>query len=184
MGAKRGRAKRNEQRSRVQEPGRKHEKSGWRERGNRGSESGAGHWGSSCEAEPGRAERKKQRLSSELLKRKRTEREAEVKHRPRRRNPKGDHLWNGCGSDAGQDERKQTAKPSTRTGKEGMRNQAGKNGESQEAKAEGRTGEATVRRKREERKGRSRGLSSRKGSGRDRKETEAERKGKSPKAKA
>ena len=55
----------------------RHEKSGWRERGNRGSESGDGHWGSSCEAEPGRAERKKQRLSSELLKRKRTEREAE-----------------------------------------------------------------------------------------------------------
>ena len=43
-----------------------------------------------------------------------------------------------------------------------MRDQAGKNGESQEAKAEGRTGEATVRRKREERKGRNSGLSSRK----------------------
>ena len=57
-----------------------------------------------------------------------------------------------------------------------MRDQAGKNGESQEAKAEGRTGEATVRRKREEWKGRSRGLSSRKGSGRDRKGTKAERK--------
>ena len=57
-----------------------------------------------------------------------------------------------------------------------MRDQAGKNGESQEAKAEGCTGEATVRRKREERKGRNRRLSSRKESGRDRKGTEAERK--------
>ena len=46
-----------------------------------------------------------------------------------------------------------------------MRDQAGKNGEGQEAKAEGRTGEATVRRKREERKGRSSGLSSRKRNG-------------------
>ena len=49
----------------------RHEKSGWRERGNRGSESGGGHWGSSCEAEPGRAERKKQRLSSQNPKLKR-----------------------------------------------------------------------------------------------------------------
>ena len=73
--------------------------------------------------------------------------------------------------------RKETnRKPSTGTGEEGMRNQAGKNGESQEAKAEGRTGEATVRRSREVRKGRSRRLSSRKGSRRDRKGTEAERK--------
>ena len=46
-----------------------------------------------------------------------------------------------------------------------MRDQAGTNGESQEAKAEGRTGEATVRRKREERKGRNRRLSSRKRNG-------------------
>ena len=32
----------------------KHERSGWRERGNRGSESGNGHRESSCKAEPGR----------------------------------------------------------------------------------------------------------------------------------
>ena len=51
-----------------------------------------------------------------------------------------------------------------------MRDQAGKNGGSQEAKAEGRTGEATVRRKREERKGRNSGLSSRKRNGSGRKE--------------
>ena len=60
----------------------------------------------------------------------------EVRHRPRRRNLKGDHLWNGCGSEAGKDERKPTEKPSTGTGEEGMGNQAGKNGESKEAKAE------------------------------------------------
>ena len=39
------------------------------------------------------------------------------------------HLRNGCGSETGKDERKHTAKLSTRTGKEGMRNQAGENGE-------------------------------------------------------
>ena len=101
MGAKRGRMKGNKQEAEYENLEGRHEKSGRRERGNRGSESGDGHWGSSCEAEPGRAERKKQRLSSELLKRKRTEREAEVRHRPRRRDSKGDHLWNGCGSEAG-----------------------------------------------------------------------------------
>ena len=37
----------------------------------------------------------------------------------------GKHLWNGCGSEAGKGERKRTAKPSTGTWKEGMRNQAG-----------------------------------------------------------
>ena len=57
-----------------------------------------------------------------------------------------------------------------------MGNQAGKNGESQEAKAEGRTGEATVRRKREERKGRNSGLSSRKRNGCGRKEADGKRK--------
>ena len=39
--------------------------------GERGSESGIGNCGSHCEAEAGMAERKKQRLSSEMLKRKR-----------------------------------------------------------------------------------------------------------------
>ena len=57
-----------------------------------------------------------------------------------------------------------------------MGNQVGRNGESQEAKVEGRTGEATVRRKREERKGRNSGLSSRKGSRSGRKKADAERK--------
>ena len=49
--------------------------------------------------------------------------------------------------------RKETnRKPSTRTWKEGMRNQAGEKGETEEARAEAGTGEAAVRRNREERK--------------------------------
>ena len=60
----------------------------------------------------------------------------EVRHRPRRVKPKGDHLWNSCGSEAGKDERKPTAKPSTRIGKERMGNQAGENEETEEARAE------------------------------------------------
>ena len=52
--------------------GGKHEKSGWRERGNRGSESGDGHCGSNCEAEPGREGKEEQRLSSQNPKLKRT----------------------------------------------------------------------------------------------------------------
>ena len=67
----------------------RHEKSGWRERGNRGSESGDGHWGSSCEAEPGRAERKKQRLSSELLKRKWTKGSGSQASAPEKRFERG-----------------------------------------------------------------------------------------------
>ena len=62
----------------------------------------------------------------------------------------GKYLWNGCGSEAGKSERKRTAKPSTGTWKEGMRNQAGEKGESLKAKAEGRTGEAAARQGREE----------------------------------
>ena len=63
---------------------------------------------------------------------------------------RGKHLRNGCGSESGKGERKQTAKPSTGTWKEGMRNQAGEKGESLKAKAEGRTGEAAARQSREE----------------------------------
>ena len=63
-----------------------------------------------------------------------------------------------------------------------MRDQAGKNGESQKAKAEGRTGEATVRRKREERKGRNSRLSSWKRNGSGRKEANGKRKTRKVKA--
>ena len=66
----------------------------------------------------------------------------------------GKHLWNGCGSEAGKSERKLTAKPSTGTWKEGMRNQAGEKGETVEVRTETGTGKATVRRGREDWKGR------------------------------
>ena len=69
----------------------------------------------------------------------------------------GKHLWNGCGSEAGKSEKKQTAKPSTGTWKESMRNQAGEKGETEEARAETGTGEATVRRNREEKERKNRG---------------------------
>ena len=54
----------------------------------------------------------------------------------------GKHLWNGCGSEAGKSERKLTAKPSTGTRKEGMRNQAGDKGETVEVRAETGTGKS------------------------------------------
>ena len=72
MGAKRGRTKGNEQKAEYENLEGRHERSGRGERGNRGSESGDGNCGSHCEAEAGMAERKKQRLSSEMLKRKQT----------------------------------------------------------------------------------------------------------------
>ena len=67
------------------------------------------------------------------------------------------HLWNGCGSEAGKSERKLTAKPSTGTRKEGMRNQAGEKGETEKARAEPGTGKATVRQGREEMERKNRG---------------------------
>ena len=76
-------------------------------------------------------------------------------------------------------ERKRTAKPSTGTWKEGMRDQVGEKGETEEARAETGTGEAAVRRNREEKERKHRRLSSRKRKGRGRKE--AERKWKIPK---
>ena len=51
---------------------RAHEKSGGKERGNRGSESGIGHRESICETEPGREGKEKQRLSSQNPKLRRT----------------------------------------------------------------------------------------------------------------
>ena len=69
----------------------------------------------------------------------------------------GKHLWNSCGSEAGKSEKKRTAKPSTGTWKEGMRNQVGEKGETEEARAETGTGETTVRRNREEKERKNRG---------------------------
>ena len=69
--------------------------------------------------------------------------------RPKAR-AQGKHLRNSCGSESGKGERKRTAKPSTGTRKEDMRNQVGEKGETEEARAETGIGEATVRRNREE----------------------------------
>ena len=101
-------------------------------------------------------ERKNRRLSSWKRKengRKKVERKGKIPEVK----TEGKHLWNGCGSEAGRSERKRTAKPSTGTWKEGMRNQAGEKGETEEARAETGTGEATVRRNREEKERKNRG---------------------------
>ena len=95
---------------------------------------------------------------------------------------KGKHLTSGCGSESGKGERKPTAKPSTRTWKEGMRNQAGEKGETEEAKAEAGTGKAAVRRNREEKERKNRRLSSWKWKASGRKEASWKRK--MPEAKA
>ena len=71
MGANQGRAKGNEQEAEYGKPEGARGKPGGTDGGKRGSESGIGNCGSHCEAEAGITERKKQRLSSEMLKRKR-----------------------------------------------------------------------------------------------------------------
>ena len=104
----------------------------------------AAHRGSHCEAEPGRTKRKKQRLSSEMLKRKRTKgsgSQALIPEENSKREAPVERLW-----ERNWEGRKETnRKPSTRTWKEGMRDQAGEKGESEEAKAEAHTGETTER---------------------------------------
>ena len=72
MGANQGRAKGNEQKAEYGKPEGVLGRPGVTEGGKRGSESGIGNCGSHCEAEAGMTERKKQRLRSEMLKRKRT----------------------------------------------------------------------------------------------------------------
>ena len=101
-------------------------------------------------------ERKNRRLSS--WKRKRNGRKkVERKWKRLEVRTEGKHLWNGCGSEAGKSERKRTAKPSTGTWKEDMRNQVGEKGETEEARAEAGTGKAAVRRNREEKERKNRG---------------------------
>ena len=121
-------------------------RSGWSERGNRGSESGDGNCGSHCEAEAGMAERKKQKLSSEMLKRKRTQGTG-------RRQALVERLW-----ERSEEGRKETnRKPSKRIQESRMRNQTEGTEENRKARAELSTGQAAVRRKREELNGRNRG---------------------------
>ena len=107
-------------------------------------------------------ERKSRRLSSWKRKasgRKEASRKWKIPEEKRTRESgrEGKHLWNGCGSEAGKSERKLTAKPSTGTRKEGMRNQAGEKGATEKARAETGTGRATVRQGREEMERKNRG---------------------------
>lgn len=90
---------------------------------------------SHCEAKTGRAERKKQRPSSEMLKRKRRSSSGSQAPAPEKRFKRGSPVEQL--RERSREGRKETnRKPSTKTGKECMRNQAGENGEAQEAKAE------------------------------------------------
>ena len=61
MGANQGRAKGNKQEAEYKNLEGRHEKSGRRERGNRGGESGDGHRESSCKAELGREGKEEQK---------------------------------------------------------------------------------------------------------------------------
>ena len=81
-------------------------------------------------------EKEEQKLSSEMLKRKRTkgsESQAPIPEERSEREAPVERLW-----ERSREGRKETnRKLSTGTGKESMRDQAGRNGENQEAKAEG-----------------------------------------------
>ena len=77
------------------------------------------------------------RLSSWKLKRS-GRKKTEEKRKIQEAKAEGKHLGNSCGSETGKSERKQTAKLSTRTGKEGTRNQDGENGEDVRSESERR----------------------------------------------
>ena len=84
---------------------------------------------------PEEKERKKQRLSSEMLKRKRTKESGSQAPTPERKLKRGSPVEQL--RERSREGRKETSrKPSTETGKESMRNQAGKNGENLEGKPE------------------------------------------------
>ena len=90
MGAKPGRMKGNKQKAKYQKPEKKHGKPGGREGGKRGSrKEEPKHCGSHCEAEAGRGERKKQRLSSEMLTWKRTKGSGSQAPAPEERSERG-----------------------------------------------------------------------------------------------
>ena len=72
--------------------------------------------------------------------------ESRLKGKRPKAKAKGKHLRNSFGSESRKGERKPSAKPRTRTWKEGMRNQAGEKEETEEARAETGIREASVRR--------------------------------------
>ena len=93
---------------------------------------------------PEEKERKKQRLSSKMLKRKWTKESGSQAPAPEEKSKRGSPVEQL--RERSREGRKETnRKLSTGTRKECMRDQAGKNGESEEAKAEARTGKTTER---------------------------------------
>ena len=103
-------------------------------------------------------------------------------HRPRRNKLKGDHLWNSCGSEAGKDERKPSESRVREPGRNAWETRQERTGKARKRKRRGNTEEATVRQKREERKGRNRRPSSRKRRRSGRKKAEGKRKVRKAKA--
>ena len=69
-------------------------------------------------------------------------------------------MRNSCGSESRKGERKPSARPSTRTWKEDMRDQVREKGETEESREETGIGEAAVRQNREEKERKNRRLSS------------------------
>ena len=114
-----------------------HGKPGRRERGRPGSESGEVAPRKPLRGGIGKKrEKKKQRLSSEALKWKRTKESGSQASAPEEKSKRGSPVEQL--RERSRIGRKETIRtPSTETGKECTRNQAGKNGETQEAKAEG-----------------------------------------------
>ena len=70
---------------------------------------------------------------------------AEGKRKVPKAKAQGKHLRNSCGKRIREGRKETNRKPSTKTWKEGTRDQAGEKGESEEAKAEARTGKTTER---------------------------------------
>ena len=85
--------------------------------------------GTDVRGEPEEGKRKDGRLSSQ------NRAEADERKWKRGKSPEaraeGKHQWNGCGSEAGKDERKRTESRVRRAGREGTGNRAGRNGEDQ-----------------------------------------------------
>ena len=104
----------------------------------------------------GRREKKDGRLSSQ------NQSEADERKQSGRGKPESESIREAPGKqlwERNREGRKETnRKPSTRTWKEGMRNQAGDKGETEEARAETGTGKAAARRNREEKERKKREL--------------------------
>ena len=136
MGAKPGRMKGNKQKAKYTEPERRHGKPGRKEGEEDGERKQTVSTGkASCEAKTGRKwKRKNRRLSSEMLKRKRTkgsESQAPIPEDKTKREAPVEQLW-----ERSREGRKETnRKLSNWNRKEGTGNQAGNKGKNSRAKA-------------------------------------------------